>query len=263
MKAIDYSHHGSPALTERSPEYPAEWGERVPMVVRIKKGVKSDLTFSDSNVVNGKEYYCWVNRLGAVAACTSRGNFGLQPGEFEVVAWHNEKPTHGLSVPYDQRDWPATLRRLGELLFEMQPGNLMLVRVEPEGMTAKESIYLIDSSSVKVTDLPPDDGEKHPYIKVTCEHALCHLCKSNKTELEPGCGAEWTEQYEWTCNTFRPYMNLNKLIHAPPTAPLTAEQCIRVLELYKGKQYPAGSPVRELMDRCIERLTALAEKDGE
>lgn len=44
-----------------------------------------------------------------------------------------------------------------------------------------------------------------------------------------------------------------------PSTSLTAEQCIRVLELFKGKQYPAGSLVRELMDRCIERLTAMAE----
>jgi len=58
-------------------------------------------------------------------------------------------------------------------------------------------------------------------------------------------------------------VNLRKLNTPTPSTSLTAEQCIRVLELYKGKQYPAGSPVRELMDRCIERLAALAEKDGE
>lgn len=87
------------ALKDRSTEtggfaYPEHWNNKVPLKVRMKQTVTGDMPmfFPDSAdliTVKGNEYYCWVNRYGALSAILPNGKrLGLKPNEFEVVEFH-------------------------------------------------------------------------------------------------------------------------------------------------------------------------------
>lgn len=94
----------SPALKERSTmkgelAYPASWGDKVPLRVRMKETVTPDLVTlvepAEGTVcVQGNEYYVWVNSYGAVCAILENGeHLGIKPDEFEVTEWHKQEAT--------------------------------------------------------------------------------------------------------------------------------------------------------------------------
>lgn len=76
----------SPALTKQSELYPIRWAGRVPSRIRMTQHVTSDIPIPPFAVAyKGKEYGCWVNSHGAVAAITEHGMLGVKPDEFEVI----------------------------------------------------------------------------------------------------------------------------------------------------------------------------------
>lgn len=76
--------------------YPHYWEGKVPLKIRMKGTVTSDLPFffpdsADLLCIQGNEYYCWVNSYGALSAILPNGQqLGLKPGEFEVVEFHSQ-----------------------------------------------------------------------------------------------------------------------------------------------------------------------------
>jgi hypothetical protein len=79
----------SPALREQSELYPVKWSGRVPKRIRMLKHVEGDFPIPPFAVAySGKEYDCWVNSHGAVAANTEHGMLGVKPDEFEVIEFH-------------------------------------------------------------------------------------------------------------------------------------------------------------------------------
>lgn len=80
----------SPALIRRANGYPTEWQGKVPLLVRLTKGVKSDIPLSTIPFADdGDVYPVWVNSFGAVAIIYKDGNtLGVMPKEFEVILWH-------------------------------------------------------------------------------------------------------------------------------------------------------------------------------
>lgn len=91
----------SPALKMRSNEpepfsYPNKWNDRVPLKVKMKETVTSDMVMffphdSEMIAIGGNEYYCWVNSYGALSAILPHGErLGLKPDEFEVIEFHPE-----------------------------------------------------------------------------------------------------------------------------------------------------------------------------
>jgi len=86
----------SPALSDRSKEkgkfaYPERWNNKVPLKIRMLKTVTSDMPMffpdaADLITVTQNEYYCYVNRYGALSAILHNGKqLGLKPDEFEVI----------------------------------------------------------------------------------------------------------------------------------------------------------------------------------
>lgn len=88
----------SSALTHQSELYPARFGGRVPLRVRLTKTVTADvmpyplcLTQEQLAFLIGQEVPVWVNSHGAVAGIDAHGRcLGLKPDEFEVVQFHGE-----------------------------------------------------------------------------------------------------------------------------------------------------------------------------
>lgn len=89
----------SPALKHQSDDpapftYPFYWEGKVPLKVRMKQTVTSDLPMifpGSSNLIaiKGNEYYCWVNSYGALSVFMDNGErLGLKPDEFEVTEFH-------------------------------------------------------------------------------------------------------------------------------------------------------------------------------
>ncbi len=76
--------------------YPKRYNLRVPLKVKMKETVMSELLFfliaSEEDVlaaIGGNEYYVSVNSLGAVSAIFDNGTcLGLKPDEFEVIEFH-------------------------------------------------------------------------------------------------------------------------------------------------------------------------------
>ena len=92
----------SPALTFRSEHYPPSWRGRVPVRIRMAKTVRPDppMTWLPENAGMAAEldrdYPCWVNSHGAVAAILPDGrHIGVKPYEFDVVEWTT--PAEGAS----------------------------------------------------------------------------------------------------------------------------------------------------------------------
>ena len=82
----------SPALTEQSEHYPASWGGKVPLRVRMEVTVISEIPGEQCSAVVGREYDAWVNSYGALSAILEDGEMlGLKPHEFTVTAWHEVK----------------------------------------------------------------------------------------------------------------------------------------------------------------------------
>ena len=85
-----------PALKVQSEYYPASWHSKVPKKIKMAKTVTSSSKpfYSINNeptltAENDKEYECWVNSHGAVAAIMPDGrHLGLKPYEFEIIEWH-------------------------------------------------------------------------------------------------------------------------------------------------------------------------------
>lgn len=82
----------SPALKERSKDYPKHWSGQVPALVGMLTTVRSDLPpYMGPRLVAVEEeiYPVWVNSHGAVAAVFPDGSkLGLKPLEFVVVKFH-------------------------------------------------------------------------------------------------------------------------------------------------------------------------------
>lgn len=108
MSTNTYKPESSPALTERSRHYPASWHQRVPRRVKMAKTVFSDrvvgqpISTDRMAALAGQEYDVWVNSHGAVTAILHDDDnrlLGLNPYEFEVIAWHEapatSTPEHG------------------------------------------------------------------------------------------------------------------------------------------------------------------------
>jgi hypothetical protein len=93
MPYPNWTTEESPALESQSDTYPAEWGGKVPKVVRLTRVVPVDGEVFMWNVTSTRvpgpgEYPAWVNSHGAVAMIRPDGSsFGLRPNEFEVVEW--------------------------------------------------------------------------------------------------------------------------------------------------------------------------------
>lgn len=73
--------------------YPHYWDGKVPLKVKLKEDVKSDLPSQikppDTTALKGNEYYAWVNSHGAVSAILPNGEkLGLYPREFTVTEFH-------------------------------------------------------------------------------------------------------------------------------------------------------------------------------
>ncbi len=75
--------------------YPARYGRKIPLRVKVLMDVKTDLLFfnipgnPEMEVKRGTEYYVMVNSYGAVTALFEDGTgLGLKPGEFEVIEFH-------------------------------------------------------------------------------------------------------------------------------------------------------------------------------
>ena len=79
--------------------YPAHWEGKVPLKIRMKGTVTSDIPMwfpedADLLCIAGNEYYCWVNSYGALSAILPNGKqLGLKPGEFEVIEFHSQNET--------------------------------------------------------------------------------------------------------------------------------------------------------------------------
>ncbi len=84
------------ALTFRHPvHYPARYNKQIPLRVRMKETVMSDLPLfvpgseETPPAIKGNEYYVKVNSYGAVTALFESGAcLGLKSDEFEVVEFH-------------------------------------------------------------------------------------------------------------------------------------------------------------------------------
>lgn len=62
----------SPALKERSENYPPCWRDRVPLRVKMAKTVCSEMPFLPSIEAKiGQEYDVWVNSHGALSAISA------------------------------------------------------------------------------------------------------------------------------------------------------------------------------------------------
>jgi hypothetical protein len=90
------TYNDSPALKSQSDGYPASWYGKVPKRVKMAKTVTSDLPFGPRHRAEiGKEYDCWVNSHGAVAAILISGDrsdlLGVKLYEFEVIEWHDKE----------------------------------------------------------------------------------------------------------------------------------------------------------------------------
>ena len=89
----------SPALTQQSKGYPANYRGRVPKKIKMAKTLYPDEVCGISLGKPGtmleldQVYDCWVNIHGAVAGwCDNGEKLGVKPGEFDVVEWHETKP---------------------------------------------------------------------------------------------------------------------------------------------------------------------------
>lgn len=77
--------------------YPASWGDKVPLKVRMKETVTPDsvITFEPTEgsiCVQGNEYYVWVNSYGVVCAILENEEYlNLKHDKFEVTEWHNQE----------------------------------------------------------------------------------------------------------------------------------------------------------------------------
>jgi hypothetical protein len=89
--------NASPALDLQSSRkgifaYPEHWEGKVPLKVKMLIRVHPDMPFlckSDTEALEGKEYYVWVNSYGAVSAILpNEERLGLKPDEFEIIEWH-------------------------------------------------------------------------------------------------------------------------------------------------------------------------------
>lgn len=85
----------SPALKDRSGDYPIRFKGAVPKMIRMLETVAPDfpipLAFPQYRgliAVCDRVYPAWVNRNGAVCAIIGDQQLGVKPDEFEVVAWH-------------------------------------------------------------------------------------------------------------------------------------------------------------------------------
>ena len=84
-----------PAMKMLYAQYPERYNKRVPLKVRMLQSVQSDMPFGlcgpGMQVLQGVEYYVWVNSYGAVSAILDDGKYlGLKSNEFEVTEWHQK-----------------------------------------------------------------------------------------------------------------------------------------------------------------------------
>jgi hypothetical protein len=85
-----------PALHKRRHDKGYPFGDRVPLTVRLRRTVHTDIIpgigFISTPPVVAKEaetFPAWTNSYGAVCAVFPDGKqLGLKPDEFEVVEWH-------------------------------------------------------------------------------------------------------------------------------------------------------------------------------
>jgi hypothetical protein len=89
----------SPALSQQSEHYPANFRGRVPKKIKMAKTLYPDEVCGISLAKPGtmlelnQVYDCWVNSHGAVAGyCDNGEKLGVKPGECDVVEWHDAKP---------------------------------------------------------------------------------------------------------------------------------------------------------------------------
>ena len=85
----------SPALTQQSKIYPANYRGRVPKKIKMAMTLYPDRVCGISCGKPGtmleldQVYDCWVNMNGAVSGLCANGELlGVKPGEFDVVEWH-------------------------------------------------------------------------------------------------------------------------------------------------------------------------------
>lgn len=75
---------------KRETYYPKDWAGKVPLKIRLKTDVRSDIPFDPMGAMANEEHYCQVNSHGAVSIVFPDGTLlGIKPAEFEVIEWHN------------------------------------------------------------------------------------------------------------------------------------------------------------------------------